>query len=97
MEFQPFPVVPASQEAQALVQRLAEANRDKMCAGLIDQDRAIGGDPVGHACDRWATGIYWIGSDGLGWPVCDSCRAALKAGDGRVTLPLWRAVAGRDA
>ncbi len=63
-----------------------------MCAGMVDQGRRIGGDPVGHKCSRTAESLYWI--DGLSWHVCDDCKRHLDADDGRVQLPLWAARAG---
>jgi hypothetical protein len=74
-----------------LIERLVAA-APALCAGLIDQGRVIGGDPVGHACPRPATGKWWEG--GLYWPVCSECLASLRAGEGRVWLPEWRARAG---
>ena len=63
-----------------------------LCAGLIDQGHTIGGDPVGRACGNAATETVWAG--GLGWRVCPACAADVRAGGGRVLLPLWRAKAG---
>ena len=60
------------------------------CSGLIDQDRFIGDDPVGHVCYNDASEWFWSG--GLGWHVCVSCAASLHAGEGRVTLPAWKAL-----
>jgi hypothetical protein len=65
-----------------------------LCAGLIDQGRVIGGDPVGHACCQIATRQFWV--EGLYWPVCASCLTSLKAGEARVTLPAWKARPGSE-
>jgi hypothetical protein len=70
------------------------ASAPPLCAGLIDQGRVIGGDPVGHGCDRAATHTFW--RDGLWWPVCAGCLADLEARMGRVSLPWWRAQAGTE-
>jgi hypothetical protein len=64
------------------------------CAGLIDQGRFIGGDPVGHTCDRPAEETYWLG--GVGWRLCASCAALARADNPRLTLPSWRAFIGDD-
>lgn len=78
---------------EELVERLMRS-APPLCAGLIDQGRVMGGDPVGHACPRPATDTFWRG--GLWWPVCAGCRTSLEAGEGRVSLPLWRARAGSE-
>lgn len=65
------------------------ASAPPLCAGLIDQGRVIGNDPVGYGCARPATDTYW--RDGLWWPVCGVCLASLEAGGGRVSLAWWRA------
>jgi hypothetical protein len=84
------------QQRRELFDRLiAEtAMKLKMCAGLIDQDRRIGNDPVGHACGNLATERWWI--QGFSWPVCGTCAAMLRANNGRVTLPGWKAEVGKD-
>jgi hypothetical protein len=76
-----------------LIERMV-ASAPPLCAGLIDQGRVMGGDPVGHGCLRPATDTYW--RDGLWWGVCAGCLASLEAGEGRVSLPLWRARAGSE-
>lgn len=70
----------------------AIASAPPLCAGLIDQGRKVGGDPVGHSCGNVATERYWVG--GLSWPVCASCAGGLREDSGRVTLPWWRAQPG---
>jgi hypothetical protein len=69
------------------------ANAPPRCAALLDQDRYIGDDPVGHACYNQASETVWIG--GVGWRVCSSCAALVRSGSNRVTLPLWRAEVGK--
>jgi hypothetical protein len=64
------------------------------CAGLIDQGRYIGGDPVGHACHGVAAETVWLG--GLAWRLCASCAALARADSPRLTLPSWRAFVGDD-
>jgi hypothetical protein len=64
------------------------------CAGLIDQGRYVGGDPVGHACHNDATETYWAG--GVGWHLCAPCADMARAGSLRLTLPSWRAFVGDD-
>jgi hypothetical protein len=64
------------------------------CAGLIDQGRYVGGDPVGHACHDDAEETFWEG--GLGWLLCASCAALARADSPRLTLPWWRAFLGDD-
>jgi hypothetical protein len=64
------------------------------CAGLLDQGRHVGGDPVGHACRNDATETYWLG--GVGWRLCGSCAGMARADSPRLTLPLWRAFVGDD-
>ncbi len=95
MAFQPFPTTPADAAAQDLIARAVEANRENLCAGLIDQERYIATNPVGYKCSNWAAHTIWV--NGVGWRVCDACLPYLMRGDRRVTLPPYRAFAGRDA
>ena len=51
------------------------------CDMLIDQNKYIGADPVGHCCFNEATlsnGEYFM---------CEECGESLKSGDGRITIP----------
>jgi hypothetical protein len=54
------------------------------CEALLDQDRYIGGDPVGHACFNSAQELVWL--DGFSWRVCSDCAALIRANSDRVTL-----------
>ncbi len=72
---------------QELIQE-AVAKAPPLCAGLIDQG-FIGSDPVGHACTEFATTTHR--SNGFRWNVCRRCASWLDDGNGRVSLPLWRA------
>jgi hypothetical protein len=75
------------------VERLV-ATAPALCAGLVDQGRFVGGDPVGHACPRAAEAWFW--RDGFCWAVCAACLASLRADEGRVTLFPWRAWTGTE-
>jgi hypothetical protein len=76
-----------SSTALALLAKIM-ASAPRPCDALIDQERVIGGDPVGHACHNVATARYR--ARGLRWRTCYRCKAWLEEGNGRVTLPAWR-------
>ncbi|MDE2102924.1 MAG: hypothetical protein KGL39_37115 [Patescibacteria group bacterium] len=65
-----------------------------VCAGLIDQDRFIGGDPVGHKCTKLSTTTVW--RNGLNWRLCDDCAALFRGKSPRLTLHLCDARAGAE-
>ena len=64
----------------------------KMCSGMIDQGRMIGGDPVGHSCYQTATKTWWI--DGIGFPVCAACFDLLEQKSERICLAGWKGEPG---
>lgn len=51
------------------------------CRALIDQDRKIGNDPVGHACMNAAHTMLH------GFPLCDSCVGVIRDDPRRVSFP----------
>ena len=51
------------------------------CDMLIDQNRYIGSDPIGHACSNKATH-----TDGT-YNVCESCLRMFKDEPERITIP----------
>lgn len=59
------------------------------CDMLIDQDRHIGSDPVGHVCYNRATRIL-----GNQYYICDSCVELLSEGSDRITIPERGSVQG---
>ena len=59
------------------------------CEMLIDQNRYIGDDPVGHACYNAAE--FEMGNDGP--LICSKCVEMLKTQPDRITFPkiIWGA------
>lgn len=72
------------------VRRLSE----QACTALIDQDRRIGSDPVGHACFAPATQTHWI--NGIGFRVCQQCADMLEREPERITFWAWKGKPGHD-
>ncbi len=60
-----------------------------ICDMLIDQDRYIGSDPVGHYCGN-PTSHVLCGSHF----ICDSCVELLQSNPSRVTIPAHGSVIG---
>jgi len=60
-----------------------------ICDMLIDQDRYIGSDPVGHYCGNPASHVL-CGSHF----ICDSCAELLQSNPSRVTIPAHGSVIG---
>jgi hypothetical protein len=59
------------------------------CDMLIDQNRYIDGDPVGHCCHNAATHV--VGTTHF---ICDECIGLIKSGSDRITIPEAGSVAG---
>jgi hypothetical protein len=58
--------------------------RGLFCEALIDQDRYIGEDPVGHCCCNKATRKYERNDQSV--YVCDQCYEMIDTEPERVTL-----------
>lgn len=50
---------------------------------LIDQNKYIDGDPLGHAC--WNDAMYHDGN----YFYCEECKNKIEAGDKSVTRPVF--------
>ncbi len=75
-----------------MIAEMAIKLRGTLCTALIDQDRFIGGDPVGYGCSSSAVTVHW--KNGFGWRLCAQCAVMLAEEPHRVTLPWWRGEPG---
>lgn len=62
------------------------------CCALVDQNRYIGDDPVGHACSERAIKTVWL--KGVGFRVCNRCVTMLESEPERITFPVCRGELG---
>jgi hypothetical protein len=75
-------------EIQNIIDRMVEHSiRERlMCCGLLDQNRYIGGDPVGHCCSNPSEETVWQG--GVNWRLCRPCADLFRENSPRLTVML---------
>jgi hypothetical protein len=85
-----------SADPEKIVQRMVtRALKERLyCCGLLDQDRFIGDDPVGHCCANPSEETVWW--RGLNFRLCSTCAKLFRLNSPRLQIPLHHGRCGAD-